>query len=894
MFTTLQKHFHRNCPWLFRLVGAALVCIASFSIFAQTLPDDAYLYYRRTHEGLLPSPGVNPSDHSGETASAVPIPKTISPAPDLQSQLTLDNGVDAANLGKGDWIWQMGSCISSLGVADIQGVINYEKNKGMQWITVKCGDGGSIYPSAAAPQFTADLVNRAHAAGLKIFGWAYAYGANVPGEISVATNCLGLGADGFIIDAETEYEVLANNSAAATAYCQGIRAAYPNRFLAHAPYPIISSHSGFPYIAFGTNCDAVMPQAYWADIGGTNYAVTMVTRLNTEWRNWQNGLTGFNTNAIKPIAPIGQGYNSVNGPVDGLSITNFINALKTNSPAATAGGYRGVSWWSCQHHGVAPDKWPAIGNTTLSTNALPPTFSLSPRLHRAVDTGASVSFTAAVSGSAPLKYQWTLNGAYVAGATTNYYNLTNAQTTNSGFYTLIVTNTSGSVTSSPVSLLVFPQQATVFADNFDVDTATNWILNRSSADNEATFNYNYAALGIPSAPNSTNGSTFGVQLKANLSLGAVAAVSLSPTNQNFSGDYRVRFDGWINVNGPFPGGGLGSTEYLTAGVGTAGTNTEWTGNAAADGYYFSVNGDGGSTDTTTTAADFNAYSGTAGQLVATGDYWAGTDATARGNGNAYYQTALPNGAAAPAMQLANYPQQSGNLNAGTLGMGWHDFIVSKRGSTVDWVVDGIRFATISNATLTASNVFVGFWDPFPSLSSNNIINFGLVDNVRVESPAVLPSFTLQPIAQTVKLGTNVTFTAAASGLPLPNYQWRLNGTNLPGATNSNYTLAFVAATNTGHYSVMATNLAGLITSTNALLALVSPVAAEFEGIALTDGKVQISFTGDAYWTYTIETSTNLTRWSAYTNLTSANGVFNFNAGSASNAPQQFFRARVGP
>ena len=409
-----------------------------------------------------------------------------------------------------------------------------------------------------------------------------------------------------------------------------------------------------------------------------------------------------------------------------------------------------------------------------------------------------------------------------------------------------------------------------------------------------TFNFDYSTLGIPSAPNSTNGSTRGLQMKANLSAGVVAAVSLSPTNKSFSGDYRLRFDGWINVNGPFPGGGLGSTEFLTAGLGTSGTRTEWTGNAAADGFYFSVNGDGGSSDTATTTADFNAYSGAIVQAAGTGDYWAGTDVTARGNGNFYYTTAFPAGQAAPALQQANFPQQSGNLNAGTFGLAWHDVIVSRRGSTVDWVVDGVRFCTISNATFTASNVFVGFWDPFASLSSNNVINFGLVDNVRVETSAIAPVFSVQPFAQTVKLGTNVSFTAAASGLPTPNFQWQFNGTNISGATNSTYALTFVAATNVGNYSVVATNLAGSASSTNAALSLVAPTAAQFSAITATGGAVQISFSGDAYWTYTIENSTNLTSWNVLTNLTSPNGQFNFTAGFITDAPQQFFRARVGP
>jgi len=32
--------------------------------------------------------------------------------------------------------------------------------------------------------------------------------------------------------------------------------------------------------------------------------------------------------------------------------------------------------------------------------------------------------------------------------------------------------------------------------------------------------------------------------------------AISPTNQSFSGDYRLNFDGWVSVNGPFPGRSL--------------------------------------------------------------------------------------------------------------------------------------------------------------------------------------------------------------------------------------------------------------------------------------------------------------------------------------------------
>jgi hypothetical protein len=881
MPAVLRKFFYANCFLNLRFIGGAAVFIATFAVFAQT-PPDADLYYRRTHDGQFPPPGVNPSDHSDETTNFA-IASKILPAPPVQPKVILDGGIDPANLGKGDWIWQMPATETRLGVSTVQGVIDYEKSLGMQWITVKCGDGGSIWT-----QFNSDLITRAHTAGLKIFGWAYAYGnntgvygsgstdtANINGEINVALNALALGADGFIIDAEIEYETNATRAADATLYAGTIKSNYPTRFLAHAPFPYIQSHAGFPYIQFGIQCDAVMPQDYWGAIGITPQ--TMVVNMNTKWITWQSGLTGSNTNAIKPIVPLGQSYSAVTG----AQITQFLYALQTNSPKATVAGYNGVSFWDAQERNADMDA------AILADGA--PSFS-APPLSRVADTGGSVTLAVNAGGNPPLFYQWQFNGANISRATNSTLTIASAQLTNAGNYLCTVTNISGSATSSVASLTIYPPQATVFADNFDANTATNWIINKSSSDNSVAFNFDYSTLGIPSAPHSTNGTTLGAQMKANLTLGVVAALSISPTNQSFSGDYRLHFDAWMNVNGPLPGG-PGSTEFLTAGLGTSGTRTEWTGNASADGFYFSADGDGGVSSTSTTTGDYAGYIGSAWQNAASGIYAAGS----LDNANAYYTSAFPTGQSAPALQQANFPQQTGALSSGTFGLAWHDVIISRRGSTVNWSVDGILFATISNATFASSNVFVGFWDPFASLSSNNVINFGLVDNVRVEAPAVAPSVSLQPSSQTVKLGTNVIFTVAASGLPSPNFQWQFNGTNISGATNSSYSLAFVAVTNTGNYSVVATNVAGSVTSSNALLALLPPAAAQFQSISVNNaGAVQIGFTGDAVWNYTLEVSTNLTNWNVLTNLTSTNGIFNFIAGSTTNSPQQFYRARVGP
>ena len=900
----LLAAFERQLAFRFRtgLLLPLFWLSLSTATAALTPAPDADLYYRRTHGGAWPPAGVNASDHSWETSSpsdtttvtahAITVSTNSSP-PSPRPRVLLDNNVDPANLGKGDWIWQMPATETRLGVSTVQDVINYEKSLGMQWITVKCGDGHSIYS-----QFTADLITRAHNSGLKIFGWAYVYGnsishygstgtANVSGEITVALNALALGADGLIIDAEIEYETNATRRADATLYASTIKSNYPTRFLAHAPFPYITSHSGFPYLEFGTNCDAVMPQDYWGAIGITPQ--TMVVNMNSQWRTWQNSLTGFNTNAIKPVVPLGQSY----APVTGAQITAFLLALQTNSPKATPAGYNGYSFWDAQERNADMDA--AILAATAGTNSLPPYVSTS-SLVRMMDAGTTNTLTLSVGGTPPLAYQWQFAGTNLPGATNNPLTLALGlnQTNLSGNFTLVVTNAFGSVTSSPIPVLIYPAQAVVFADNFDTNSASAWIVNKSSTDTAVAFNYNYSTLGIPSAPHSTGGTTRGVQMKANLTLGAVAALSISPTNQSFTGDYRLHCDMWINVNGPLPGGGASSTEFFIAGLGTSGTHTEWTG-TLSDGVYFSADGDGGVSSTSTTSGDYCAYLGSTLQNTSSGIYSAGADTTVRDNANAYYTSAFPTGAAAPASQQSAYTQQTGTLNSGTVGLGWHDVIVSRRGNIVDWSIDGIRLASITNVTFASSNICVGFWDPFASLTDNTNLSFGLVDNVRVESPAVAPQITVQPASIAVKLTTNASFTVTAIGLPGPVYQWRFNGTNIANATNASLTVVSPQTTNAGNYSVVVSNFMGTVTSANAALTIIPPLPAQFQSASLlANGTLQLIFSGDSVWSYTVETSTNLVTWATLTNLTSASGIFNVTTGAVTNNPCRFYRARSGP
>ncbi|MEO6036294.1 MAG: immunoglobulin domain-containing protein [Verrucomicrobiota bacterium] len=132
-----------------------------------------------------------------------------------------------------------------------------------------------------------------------------------------------------------------------------------------------------------------------------------------------------------------------------------------------------------------------------------------------------------------------------------------------------------------------------------------------------------------------------------------------------------------------------------------------------------------------------------------------------------------------------------------------------------WQFNGVNILNATNPTYTVTNVQA------PQTGNYTVIVSNVVQAV-TSSPASLslrtvPVITTQPTNQSVTLGSNVTFVAAATGNPAPTYQWRLGLNNLPGATNPTYTINNVQTNQAGNYSVIASNSAGTSTSANATL-----------------------------------------------------------------------------
>ncbi|HUD84462.1 MAG TPA: immunoglobulin domain-containing protein [Candidatus Saccharimonadales bacterium] len=115
---------------------------------------------------------------------------------------------------------------------------------------------------------------------------------------------------------------------------------------------------------------------------------------------------------------------------------------------------------------------------------------------------------------------------------------------------------------------------------------------------------------------------------------------------------------------------------------------------------------------------------------------------------------------------------------------------------------------------------------------------GAVDDVRVynrpltafevqqlyNDEAFFPLILSQPTNMAASLDESVSLTVEAEGAAPLNYQWQFNGTNIAEATNSTLALTNVQFGQAGTYAVVITNSYGLVTSSHALLTVVtSPV-----------------------------------------------------------------------
>jgi hypothetical protein len=110
----------------------------------------------------------------------------------------------------------------------------------------------------------------------------------------------------------------------------------------------------------------------------------------------------------------------------------------------------------------------------------PPLVS-TPLINRSVLAGGKVYFRASAVGVWPLSYQWQFNGTNLDGATNQLFIIANAQPSQMGAYSVVVTNALGSISSPSAWLTVIPKESVIISESMLVTNGQASFLATSPA-----------------------------------------------------------------------------------------------------------------------------------------------------------------------------------------------------------------------------------------------------------------------------------------------------------------------------------------------------------------------------------------------------------------------------
>jgi hypothetical protein len=235
-----------------------------------------------------------------------------------------------------------------------------------------------------------------------------------------------------------------------------------------------------------------------------------------------------------------------------------------------------------------------------SGTATAPTITSQPA-NRTVTVGATATFSVTVSGTAPFTYQWRKNGAAIAGATASSYT-TPATTTadNGATFSVVVTNSAGSVTSANATLTV---NATATAPSITSQPASTTVTAGATASFSVTasgtapMSYQWRKNGAniagatassyttPATTTADSGSTFSVVVSNSAgsatSNNATLTVNAVPPGTTFNE---------VEPNDTLAGAnGVGATYTAIQGTHTATGNSDFFALALAAGQKITIN-----------------------------------------------------------------------------------------------------------------------------------------------------------------------------------------------------------------------------------------------------------------------------------------------------------------
>ncbi|EEF60886.1 immunoglobulin domain-containing protein [Pedosphaera parvula] len=465
----------------------------------------------------------------------------------------------------------------------------------------------------------------------------------------------------------------------------------------------------------------------------------------------------------------------------------------------------------------------------LSSNAVltvvpptPPGFVSQPA-DQTVPVGTNITLAASATGAPAPAYRWYFNGtalsdgSHYSGTGSSTLQILNVQTNDTGGYFAVATNIGGAATSfvASVTVLLPPSITSQPANQMQTQGSTASFM--AAAAGSPPFSYQWLYNGNPltdggqiSGATTTNLTISNLQFAnggnyalfvtnpvgvatstaATLTVFAPPAIVQQPTTQIILQGSNVLFS--------------------TAATGTQPIGYKWFFNNVPLTDNPHITGSG-----TASLAINAAQTNDAGNyfVIATNAYGAATSSIA--NLSIVMPVVITQ---QPSNQIvavgSNFALSVTANGTGPLGYQWYLNNVP--------LTDNTRISGSATSSLTVSNAQTSDSGNYTAVVTNLLsAATSSVASVSVLTP---PSVVLQPKGRSTPVGFPEIFNASVSGASPFAYQWQLNGTNIPGATNLNYTNASVAITDFGGYQLVVTNTVGSATSAVAMLTL-GPVAA---------------------------------------------------------------------
>jgi len=481
--------------------------------------------------------------------------------------------------------------------------------------------------------------------------------------------------------------------------------------------------------------------------------------------------------------------------------------------------------------------------TVTSTSGTYPTINISAAGPTNFCTGGNVTLQSSVTGSAPLSYQWRLNGSNISGATLASYSASA-----SGNYTCVVTNPCSYVTSNTITVTAQTLTATITSYSTNIcgsggvtlycgtqaGNAYQWKVNGSNISGATSSNYMATAGGnytctVTNACGTITSNTITITVRP------VPTAVISGTQTICSGSQAtltISFTGTGNWHGYYYNGSsytsfnTGSNPYtFNVSLTTSKTYTLYSyfsdaycnGTVSGSAVVTVINSvpvatvtpQGSTTFCSGGSVQLNASMGTGysyqwkkDALNISGATSSSYSATSTGNYAVQISNACGNATSAIVAVTVNALPSATITPAGptTFCSGGSVVLVAPAGSnrTYQWKKGA---SLISGATLSSYTATTG--GNYKVIVTNTVTGCSkTTSNATVVTVNALPTATITPQGPTTFCAGGSVVLAANTGTGL-TYKWKKAAAYISGATLSNYT-----ATTGGNYKVEVTNSNG--------------------------------------------------------------------------------------